>query len=43
MAMEPMVHLDGQRQCNGGFGGGWLEDRRQRLGTQWAGLIPREC
>ena len=23
----------------GGFGGGWLEQRRQRLGAQWAGLF----
>ena len=22
-----------------GFGGGWLEQRRQRLGAQWAGFF----
>ena len=27
----------------GGFGGGWLEHPRQRLGAQWPGLLPWEC
>ena len=27
----------------GGFGGGWLEQSRQWLGAQWAGLFPWEC